>query len=233
MALVRISKELLDSVKGRICDLRAAEINEVPMPPTEVASTPGDGVEPLAAQILWGEHLHLKSLLPSDWVKKVERVSFTTTYIHDNGRTETTRHVTFKGIEVAVPPNVSLDSGLVVELVYDFVEQAVADEQHPAHNVACKVMAMVKHEKHRRKAVNAWGFRQIQIIEYLNKCKSLNEAIKLWPGVKLYVPQRFIDTVETPSVRSQTVVRKERVLENVDTDGLTAAAIAAKLSGVI
>lgn len=235
MALVRISKDLINHVEGRISQLRHAEINEVPMPPTEFASTPGDGVEPLATQILWGEHLHLKSLMPGDWVRKAERIQFVTTYTHDDGRAETSAMVSFTGANVPVPPGVNLgwSAGVTVPVPYDIVEQAVADEQSTFHKAARKVMDIVEREKHGRKVTKAWTERQQQIVLFLNKCKSLNEAIKLWPEVKLYVPQHFIATVETPVVRSQAVVRKERVMENVDTDGLTAAAIAARLAGVI
>jgi hypothetical protein len=92
---------------------------------------------------------------------------------------------------------------------------------------------MVQYEQAVRKVRRAWGARRDQIVLFLSKCKSLNEAIKLWPEVRLYVPKLYIDTVEIPVVRAQPVVRKETVTEGLDSDGLTAAAIAAKLAGVL
>lgn len=235
MALVRISKQLISEVEQRIGQLRNAEVNEFPQPAFEVPSKPGDGAEPLATQILWGEHLHLKSLMPSDWVKNANRPQFSTLYTHDDGFNERTAYVQFTGASVAVPPgtNVGWNSTIEVKVPYEIVQEAFADEEHRFHTVATRLMAIVNHEKHARKVGKAWQARQQQIVMFLNKCKSLNEAIKLWPEIKLYVPQSYIDTVETPVVRPQNVVRKEKALENVDTEGLTAAAIAARLAGVM
>lgn len=235
MALVRISKQLIQEVERCISNLRNAEINEVPRPSTEVQSGLGDGAEPLASYILWGEHLHLKSQMPSKWVQLAQRPQFTTRYTHDDGIDETTSSVTYVDASVPVPPgtNVGWSSNVDVPVPFDLIREAAADETHRFHQVASQVMAVVSYEKRRRKVGKVWTERQQQIVMFLSKCKSLNEAIKLWPEVKLYVPKHYIETVETPVVRPQNVVRKERALENVDTDGLTAAAIAARLAGVI
>lgn len=235
MALVRISKQLIQEVEGRINQLRSAEINEFPRPASEVPPTPGVNPEPLATHILWGEHLHLKSLMPSDWVKKAIRPQFNTLYTHDDGHNERTAAVSFEGSNVPVPPGSTTgwNGSVEVKVPYFMVEEAVADEQSPFHAVATRIMAVVEYEKRSRKVTKAWTERQQQIVMFLNKCKSLNEAIKLWPEIKLYVPKSYIDTVETPVIRPQNVVRKEKALENVDTEGLTAAAIAARLAGVM
>jgi hypothetical protein len=235
MALVRISRQLITEVEGRINHLRVAEVNATPAPSCEVRSFIGDGAEHLAAQILWGEHLHLKSQMPASWVNKAQTAAFETLYRHDDGHNETTAQVKFTGVGVAVPPGTSVgwEGKIVVRVPYSTIEEAAADDLHVHHIVARHVMAVVEREKSGRKIGKVWNDRQAQIVQFLNKCKSLNEAIKLWPQVKLYVPRNYIDTVETAVVRSPAVVRKEKVTEGLDSDGLTAAAIAARLAGVI
>jgi hypothetical protein len=235
MALVRISKLLITEVEGRISHLRAAEVDATPAPSFEVQSFIGDGVEPLATQILWGEHLHLKSQMPTSWVNKASTVAFETLYRHDDGHNETTAHVKFAKACVPVPPGTSVgwEAKIVVRVPYSDIEAAAADDLHIHHTVARHVMAVVEREKAERKIRKVWNDRQAQIVQFLLKCKSLNEAIKLWPQVKLYVPSHYIDTVETAVVRLPVVVRKEKVTEGLDSDGLTAAAIAARLAGVI
>lgn len=234
MALVRISKQLIQDVESRIRDLRNAEVNEVPRPPTELQAATGDGVEPLATHVLWGEHLHLKSQMPSDWVKRAKRPQFNTLYTHDSGTPERTCSITFEGADVPVPPgmNVGYNSTVAVQVPYFLIEEAVVDERSPFHTVATRIMDMVNHEKRARKINQVWTGRQGQITLFLNKCKSLNEAIKLWPEIQLYVPRSYINTVEALVVRAP-VTRKEQVLTDVNTDDLTAAAIAAKLAGVL
>ena len=72
-----------------------------------------------------------------------------------------------------------------------------------------------------------WDKTEEQVMLFLGKCKSLNEAIKLWPHVALYIDDEDLERF------NKKVERKVRtdVLEGIDTDELTAHAIAAKLSG--
>lgn len=241
MALVRISRALISDVEGQCNTMRQAEINDAPALTRQFDGRADPSAVLLATEKLWGEHLHLKHQMPSSWLKSADSLSVNTVYLHDDGHRETADSIGYDNIIVSVPPGTSLGYNYVngkhtsvnVEVPYEMVEQATADPEHKYHLVCSRIMEVVEREKRNRKIVAAWNARTNQIKLFLNKCKSLNEAIKLWPEVKLYVPKSYIDTVETAVVRSQTAVRKERTLENVDTDGLTAAAIAAKLAGVI
>jgi hypothetical protein len=71
-----------------------------------------------------------------------------------------------------------------------------------------------------------WSKITKDVTEFLDKCKSLNEAVKLFPTVRMYIHSQDLERldrkVERPSQRKAIVL-------DVDTDGLTAAAIAAKL----
>ncbi|MFM1990262.1 MAG: hypothetical protein RJA99_3219 [Pseudomonadota bacterium] len=238
MALVRISRQLISDVETRCNVMRNAEVNEQDYPSTE-----RQGSAPELATIqafMWGDHEHLRTLMPTDWCAVANDFSVTTTYRHDDGHLETTAPVTFTFSSLmTLPPKTSLGyrngkyNCAQVNVQYEVIEQAFEDPKHPHHMVACAVMAIVDREKRQRKIETVWRVRVANLKDFLGKCKSLNEAIKLWPQVKLYVPQSYIDTVETPVVRTQAAARKEKVTEGLDTDGLTAAAIAAKLAGVL
>ena len=75
-----------------------------------------------------------------------------------------------------------------------------------------------------------WDKVNKDIQAFLSKCKSLNEALRLWPALKVYVPEEYIDRVNHKVERRQ---RETEIIESVDIGELTAAAIAAKLSGVV
>lgn len=241
MALVRISKQLISDVEKQISIIRHAELREVADPDASFDGSQYPAAAYLATELAWGEHLHLKHQMPAEWVKQTSCVCFSTSYQHEDGHNETTSQVSYDGVKIPVPPGTTLGynyrigghDNLSLQVPFDLVSTAASDPDHRFHTVASAVMAMVNKEKRARKITKAWSVRTAQITQFLNKCKSLNEAIKLWPLVKLYVPKDYIATVETPVVRPQNAVRKEKVMENVDTDGLTAAAIAAKLAGVI
>ena len=74
-----------------------------------------------------------------------------------------------------------------------------------------------------------WEGIQTQIREFLEKCRTLNEAVKLYPGLRMYVPQEYLDRLDKKVERAEKVAK----LHGIDTEGLTAAAIAAKLAGLI
>jgi hypothetical protein len=74
---------------------------------------------------------------------------------------------------------------------------------------------------------NKWNKTEEQVMLFLGKCKSLNEAIKLWPQVALYIDEEDMERFNRKVERKA----REDVLEGIDTDELTAHAIAAKLAG--
>jgi hypothetical protein len=76
---------------------------------------------------------------------------------------------------------------------------------------------------------NKWEGVKTQIREFLDKCRTLNEAVKLYPGLRMYVPKEYLDRVDKKVERAEKVAK----LHGIDTEGLTAAAIAAKLAGLL
>jgi hypothetical protein len=77
-------------------------------------------------------------------------------------------------------------------------------------------------------AINArWAKIETDITEFLDKCKSLNEAVKLFPGVRMYIHREDIERLDRKLERP---TQRAKIVEDVDTEGLTAAAIAAKLA---
>jgi hypothetical protein len=239
MALVRISKQLIEDVKRVVNSLGHKEIGQINQPRLEVVPF-NEHIRSISA-LFWGEHAHLRDLMPKQWCVKARGFTINTRHTHEDGYVEHTSQVSFlaPGLEVVLPPETVLGytngthNVASMRVEYDVIAGAAADPGHLHHAVAAPVFAVVQYEQAVRKVRRAWDARRDQIVHFLSKCKSLNEAIKLWPEVKLYVPKHYIDTVETPVVRAQPVTRKEKVLADVDTDDITAAAIAAKLQGLI
>jgi sugar-specific transcriptional regulator TrmB len=70
-----------------------------------------------------------------------------------------------------------------------------------------------------------------QIVNFLKSCKSLNEALKLWPDVRIYIPDEFIKRVERKVEREVSISKAASALANVDTDAAISAAMTARLMG--
>lgn len=74
-----------------------------------------------------------------------------------------------------------------------------------------------------------WDKVSRQVIDYLEACKSINEAVKLMPNIKLYLDKDVIERLERKSERSGD---KPAVIP-IPTQDVTAAAMAAKLTGLL
>jgi hypothetical protein len=78
-----------------------------------------------------------------------------------------------------------------------------------------------------------WGKVREQIVAFLKSCKSLNQALKLWPDVRIYIPDEFIKRAERKVEREVTMSRAANALANVDTDAAISAAMTARMMGTM
>jgi hypothetical protein len=58
----------------------------------------------------------------------------------------------------------------------------------------------------------------------------LNEALKLWPALALYISDNYINRVNENASRSKTVSKAADILASIKTDEITAAAVSVKLT---
>jgi hypothetical protein len=75
-----------------------------------------------------------------------------------------------------------------------------------------------------------WDKVEKDILEFLGKCKTLNEAVRLFPGVRMYVQR---DDLERLDRKVERFSERKKIVEEMATDELTAAAIAARLAGAV
>jgi hypothetical protein len=220
MATVGITKELINRVKTKINGMRRAERNS-DVPDIEKAITVD------ASQLYntgcWGaQHVHLLNTIPKEWLSRMEDATVSIKGELDDGRHLSTS-VRFNGMKSAYArPRDGYynrqDSELTVEYVRSLPEDTVGraellqrwDESIIALDIDMR-----------------WAKVETDITEFLGKCKSLNEAVKLFPGVRMYIHSEDIERLERKLERP---TQRAKIVESYDTEGLTAAAIAAKLS---
>ena len=77
---------------------------------------------------------------------------------------------------------------------------------------------------------NRWKVVESKVKEFLHSCKSLNEAVKTWPDVVMYVDK---EDVERMGVKREKARESEalKALAAMDTDALVGAAVIARMSG--
>ncbi len=213
MAYVAISNQLMDEVRNKIMRMKEAELNSLP-PSTENLSfsyVPQD-----YEAMVWGEHLHLKSVIPVTWMRHVDEIRGTAEYIH-NERSHKAHLYVKLGNRVAAPPIPNASS---------YRADIVMPETHP------DMVGLIERSKQALDITDKWSALGSKIRDFLNNCKSLNEAVKLWPDVRVYIPESYMKRMLAKSERTAEKISKaSEFLKQIDTDHAIAAAVSARMAG--
>jgi hypothetical protein len=220
MATVYITQELINRVKTRINGMRRAERN------SDVPNIDKNALVD-ASQLFnigcWGEkYVHLVSQIPKDWLAKMDDATISVKGVLDDGRHMSTG-VRFNGMKSAYArPKDSYYAKTDSELTLDFVRAL------PEETVGRAELLQRWEESIIALDIDArWEKVETNIVEFLKKCKSLNEAVKLFPNVTMYLHYEDMERLNRKIERQS---QRKAIVEAVDTEGLTAAAIAAKLA---
>lgn len=153
----------------------------------------------------WGEHLHLKEQMPEKWCGKSEHVN-----LRVNGLRI--------GVELTPPlvtPPGGMPSGVAPVSADDPEIKPFIDRESTLADIAAR-----------------WDKVDKDILGFLGKCKSVNEALKLWPQIEMYIPPEYIGRVNEKHERSKGgASQAAEALKNLDTDHLTTAAVISRMSG--
>jgi hypothetical protein len=219
MALVRITRKLIEDVSTTCHRMLQAECEQDIGP--IIATFNGQLHNDFIDRVTWGDHLHLKSLIPNDWLRSTSSVYLRFT-LNDN------RHINveFRDLNVSMrpglnytsydPPKINLDS------MYHLREQfPVIDEIYKA----------VDQQTRKRDLEARWKKTREDVLAFLDKCKSLNEALKLFPAIRLYIPAQYLAEVDRKVVREKE--ERKDLLSAETVEELTAAAMAARLAGMV
>jgi hypothetical protein len=222
MAYVAISNALLSSVQDRINSMYRTEFNSVVQAGLALDDTDIDLVE----RTVWGDHLHLKDTLPDKWVRKCKRVDvqFRAPEYNQEFRCELTRH--FK-----VPPY----GGNNVEgarVVGSGDSNMVSYTEVNANLFSGEKFDAVRHTlANRGEITNRWAKVRTDVNQFLHECKSLNEALKLWPHIEVYIPAHYVEKLNEKREVSKSASRAAEILKDIDTSAAVVSATLARMAG--
>lgn len=209
MAYVAINPAFLDRVRDKIhgmCDAEIKTLGSTPVP----AITPASNV---FLDVVWGEDKHLLPILPDKWKHSHHEFRLT---IVVGGHEFMTRFDT-KNFGIVFPPDTSW---------YDEYKMD-ANEALEHHELA----ELAKHCVAEAEIIDRWARVETKVLGFLRECKSLNEAVKLWPDVAMYIDKNDIERLETKREKAVNSSRAAEALAALDTDELMGAAVIARLSG--
>ena len=216
MATVYISKDLISRVSNKIKSLKNHEqIDTYP----NWSNTVRRDASKLMCGIQFAEKPEVLNVIPKEWLRKNESAYVQVQLVRD---------------EVTYSPSVRVE-GMAdyydrPNRGYSGVDNKCTEaylREHIDLMGAREILAKAEQGAELEQISKKWSKTEEQVMLFLGKCKSLNEAIKLWPQVALYVDEEDMERF------NRKVERKARAdaLDGIDTDELTAHAIAAKLAG--
>jgi hypothetical protein len=213
MAYVAISNQLMDEVRSKINRMKEAELNSLPPSNDNLSFSyvPQD-----YETLIWGEHLHLRNVIPDTWKRHVGEICGTAQFSH-NERTHKANLYIKLGAKVSAPPIPNASS---------YRADITMPETHP------DMAVVIERNKQVLDITDKWSALSSKIRDFLNNCKSLNEAVKLWPDVRIYIPQSYMDRMLAKSERTAEKISKaSEFLKQIDTDHAIAAAVSARMAG--
>jgi len=216
MAYVAISQALINETEQNISRMKDREKSQLPSPATEMKI---DHNDPIATKIAWGEHAHLKGTLPEDWTHSVDSIHVNITYRFNDVPRDTSFAIRARDKQFVVPnfrSNGYNNANIRVFEDHPFVQQFAS--------------ALVESRRTHDEINVKWAGIKEQVIKFLRSAKSLNEALKLWPALALYISDTYINRVNDKVSRGSTVSKAAEILAQMETDNITAAAVSAKLS---
>jgi hypothetical protein len=216
MAYVAISNNLISSTQNNIIKMRDKEKAAVPTPPERMSVSNKDANLEL---LIWGNHLHLRDQMPNEWKQTYNRVNARIQYEWAPEKTSSFEFV-FESVDPIEVPQCNENSY--------YGHTVIVSET--SHLLPQQARAAIEHNKFCRQTDDKWSDIKKQVSEFLYAAKSLNEALKLWPALSLYISDEYIDRVNNNPKREKTASKAEEIMASISIDQLTAAAVASKLT---
>ncbi len=220
---VGITKQLLENVSNRIHYKLKPKNYRVEFGVDDVSYTYKLSKDhPVVTQILWGEHLYLRELMPAKWCGKLYEHYSQGYMLNLNAVVPTAEssqesvnvHVKLTGEgDVIVPPHCHNTTG-AWEVPYDicpeiqgFFDKNLAEQKFNAH----------------------WHKIKSDVIKFIKSNKSLNAALKTWPDLKAFIPDEYLERIVKRVDRSKAQERSETALAEIDREAAVSAATIAAL----
>lgn len=212
MAFVGISNKLMDDVFHVIDRMSDAEIKSVKQDIEYRVTTENDWFVTQA----WGANLHLRDQIPKEWM-------------------QTDRHSACFYVDLDVHDRCRFEVSMPSEAVQWFPPkyssyEAFAISEH-AEGIPETVRQMIENRRVIMDIRSRWKGINDQVRTFLKNCKSLNEAIKLWPDLEHYIPKEYIERTLEKRSAQKTISKAAEILGTIDTQAVKASAVIARMAG--
>lgn len=208
MAYVAITQNLIKDTDRNIHKMCITEKAQVPPAPAEMV-VPDHDVGALT--LVWGDFLYLKDIVPDSWKKEVSVI---------NVRVDKTAAFSVRATRKFSVPNIDSNG-------YDSATAHLDGDHEFAQTIAAQHVA---NQKLFDSIDKKWDEIRQNVEKFLKSARSLNEALKVWPALALYLAPSYLDRVNESAKRHKPESKAAEVLASFASDEATAAAVAVKLT---
>ncbi len=213
MATVKITKELTKRTEGIVNTMREKELLSLFLEKDFKVS--GVDASDLYNRIAWGaDKMHLIKEMPDGWIRRVEISDILVTELHSISL--------FDMRSAFIRPTAERYGGQIPKITVAELAEI------PDHIIGvAELRQAVKNCEARLSIRKRWEGVSTKVSEFLAKCSTLNEAVKIYPAVRMYIHVSDLERLDRKVDKS---AKSKEVIENIDFDALTAAAVASKIS---
>jgi len=218
MATVKITQDLLTRTRRKVEHMRDTEITSL-VPELHKRHT--IDVSHIYHLCTWGEeNLPLINQIPHDWLVNADDAEFR---VKCDGFEDSIR-LTVQGMSRAFRrPTADRWGGDSIAHCTESFLRGLPSHMTGLHDLLNKLEGAKTAQELKQK----WLKISIDVEDFLSKCSTLNEAIKLFPNIRMYASASDLERHDRKAEKS---AKRKEIVENLDMDSLTAAAIASKLS---
>lgn len=218
MATVKITQDLLTRTRRKVEHMRDTEITSL-VPDLHKRHT--IDVSHVYHLCTWGEeNLPLINQIPRDWLVNADDAEFR---VKCDGFEDPIR-LTVQGMSRAFrrPTTDRWGGDSIAKCTEDFLRGL------PSHMTGLQELRdKLEGAKTAQTLRQKWHKIGTDVEDFLSKCSTLNEAIKLFPNIRMYASDSDLERHDRKAEKS---AKRKEIVENLDMDSLTAAAVASRLS---
>jgi hypothetical protein len=202
MATVRVTKDLIEQIKTNIRGISKVVLEKT-VQPQNPALKPDIKAELVELGLIyaWGKYVHLRNVIPSEWMVKKERLDITVGDL---------REVWIYLDSYCLPPRSA--TGLYGTSTYFEVRVAKEEVREETYNALAAYQALLQEHDEKYKRIDD------MVIGFIKSSKSLNDAIKRFPDIVLYVPDDIKRKLEEKVERTTIKEKREAVWQPELTD---------------
>lgn len=221
MAYVSISKDLTDSIRSTIHGLRDAELNSMAsLEKFDEAVRTNTDFHTTIVNNLWAEELDLRERLTKH--NRTLDVHLEIKAFYDTAAGTRSINRTIVLSKLAVPCFVKFKQSWGDAYLQLHVDAADYEVLAPLRDILVA----------RDECIQRWAAVEKQVLAFIEKCKSLNEAVKLWPDLRRYVNREYTGRLDKKVERTRPEQSEAAAaLKALDVDLVNSSVVLARMAG--